>query len=376
VFESHRGGVVDIYTMNADGTNVVRLTKSADQDNSPAWSPDGTKIAFTSAMREWMHLVYTMNPDGTGLRQVTTMGANSSPSWSPDGSKIVYEETNSNFSGLVVVNSDGSGRFELTNGAEAQADDWSPDWSPDGSKIAFARSHFWPNNERGYLMTVDPDGTGLTQIASMYSVGDPEWSPDGSTIAFIGEEKRGDDLVSGIWFVSSNGGSPTLVKEGIGWGGVRDVTWSPDGSSLAYVALSPDGNLPYVIYRMNRDGSDVTVLQEDASSVDWGIAADPVASETRITSLRRSRTHVTIRGTLVPRHPGSEMTVTLFKKRNGRFVRVGKKTPSLQQASEYDEESVFTVSFKRPSAETCRVRASFGGDGDHLPSRARKTFSC
>jgi Tol biopolymer transport system component len=110
VFTSLKDGDLDIYTMNVDGTDVRRLTNTPGYDGGPWWSPDGTKIAYrahhpadTTQLRQYQDLLkqglvrpsrvelFVMNADGSDQRQVTALGgANFGPSWSPDGAKIIF----------------------------------------------------------------------------------------------------------------------------------------------------------------------------------------------------------------------------------------------------------------------------------------------
>jgi Tol biopolymer transport system component len=92
-FQSFRDGNNEIYTMNADGSSQTRLTNNTASDTDPAWSPDGTKIAFATDRdrSNFTYEVYTMNADGSGQTRLTGDSLNDqSPAWSPDGTKIAF----------------------------------------------------------------------------------------------------------------------------------------------------------------------------------------------------------------------------------------------------------------------------------------------
>jgi TolB protein len=122
--------------MNADGSNQTRLTNNASDDYSPAWSPDGSKIAFHSVPPGTDSSdIWVMNADGSNQTNLTNSASEDySPAWSPDGSKIAFTSVHSGNADIWVMNADGSNQTNLTNSA---SDDYSPAWSPDGGKIAF-----------------------------------------------------------------------------------------------------------------------------------------------------------------------------------------------------------------------------------------------
>lgn len=170
VFVSRRNGNAEIYSMNADGSNQTRLTNNSADDQQPCWSPDGTKIVFRSN-RDGGNEIYTMNADGSNVVRVTNNGSNDfGPAWSPDGTKIAFvSDRNGNVNDIYVMNVDGSGVVNLTNGAGGTK----PAWSPNGSKIAFDG-----------INVMNADGTGRTHIGPATG-SEPSWSPDGTKIAFI-----------------------------------------------------------------------------------------------------------------------------------------------------------------------------------------------
>ena len=109
--------------MNSDGSGVTRLTEGT----NPTWSPDGSKIAFTSNKSGNGLQLYTINPDGSVETNVMisldNAGVNLTPSWSPDGKKLVFEYNGE----IYFVNSDGSGLKKITTGAKAGSAVWSPE---------------------------------------------------------------------------------------------------------------------------------------------------------------------------------------------------------------------------------------------------------
>ena len=106
-FSSNRNGNYEIYVMNPNGTNAIRLTNNTAIDDFPDISPDGSKITFQSN-RNGTSEIYVMNSDGSSQTRLTFSGSNTNPSFSPDGTKIVFISTRTGGRGVWVINADGT----------------------------------------------------------------------------------------------------------------------------------------------------------------------------------------------------------------------------------------------------------------------------
>src|SRR5437870_2181034 len=171
-FASDRLAQFDIYVMNANGTGIQRLTDDLAFDFWPSWSPDGSRIAFTSdrdSQTGSVNLeIYVMNADGTGVVNVSEDPASDlGPAWSPDGTKLAFHSDRDGIFQIYVMNADGSGVVRLTTlGAPSEL----PAWSPDGSRIAF------DSDAEIYVMRAD--GTGLAQVTGTDAANYiPRWRP-------------------------------------------------------------------------------------------------------------------------------------------------------------------------------------------------------
>ncbi len=106
------GSGAEIWVADTNGTNAKRLTSLNSITQYPQWSPDGSKIVFSS-MKASPPQIYVMNADGTNLKQLTNTGCDY-PAWSPDGNHIVYTDVRQLYGRLFIMNADGTSKEQLT----------------------------------------------------------------------------------------------------------------------------------------------------------------------------------------------------------------------------------------------------------------------
>ncbi|MBL8164070.1 MAG: serine/threonine-protein kinase [Anaerolineae bacterium] len=274
-FHSDRTGDFDIYLMNADGTNVARLTNSGGDDLNPLWSPDGRQLVFVSG-RDGNDEIYALvssaaNPDEfTTVRVTNNTVEDATPDWSPDGQQIVFASQMEGNWDIYAVNVDGSNLRRLTDHA---ANDEVPTWSPDGSRIAFSSER--DGNQEIYIM--DANGSNVQRITnSPANDGSSlKWSQDGRNLAWVAVEPDGNWEVAVI-----DTSQPDAAIHFSGLSGDEWMPqWSPDGQLLSY--LWQTDNVEIMV--MRADGSqrrNITGVTSDDWTSTWSPDSQRLAFET------------------------------------------------------------------------------------------------
>jgi serine/threonine protein kinase len=214
----------------------------------PAWSPDGTQIAFSSN-RDGDWDIYRVNADGSDLQNLTNRDPESdlAPSWSPDGSQIVYASNHyGTYDIWTMRSSDG---LDAITRIQKSGYDSFPTWSPDGTSIAYLSDNDGTVPVQAFTIAEGDEQPQPVDTNGGPS-GAPVWSPDGASVAFwsningggivIAQPGRWVQIVSGVQ-VAAHGPNPV------------PVSWSPDGRYLAYSA--PTAGHRHITYVMYADGS-------------------------------------------------------------------------------------------------------------------------
>jgi Tol biopolymer transport system component len=278
VFTSNRDNNVDIYTMDGDGSDVRRLTTHADWDMEPAWSPDGTRIAFQSRRdrtdkRIASSELYVMQADGSGqtrlTQKVNPWDFSDQPVWAPSGASLLYRSNNGVGGNLWTIGADGTGAAQFTHHGEL-ANLGNPDFSPDGSRIAFSSNHDTNNPMEWDLYVMDADGTDVVRLTDTPGVteGTPVWSPDGTEIAYTTDVTMQGSTID---VMRPDGTGRRRVTSGHQDG---SPAWSPDGRRLAFARL--DELITSDILVVDADGGTPRFVTHE-KDYDWSAHPDWIA---------------------------------------------------------------------------------------------------
>lgn len=279
-FISSRNGGGEIFVMDKDGSNQINLTPATISIGEPVWSPDGSKILFlanpgSTDLHQTEFGLYTMNSDGTYWQQLA-YGSFDGYSWSPDGRKIVfalYQDKSKQWD-LYVIDSGGGNLSNITNSSDWEGN---PKWSPDGKKIIYTLSF---DTEGTYesinvtfshqqLFVMDIDESNQNRLSNDTSksqnstyIGRYSWSPDGKKVVYVEDNN--------IYIINADGSNR---KEIIGTGDTRSnslPTWSPDGQWISFLSnekyyINPDFKTD--VFIVDIDGNNLTNLTNSPTGV-------------------------------------------------------------------------------------------------------------
>ena len=250
-----RGG--NVWTIGADGTRARLLIRGA---YAPAWSPDGSRIAFVSRRPNADGIrdeeVYVARADGSGVTRLTKLpGADLSPAWSSDGRRLVWSHN----AEIWTMSASGANKKRLVGRAKQWHEHYSPAWH--GSRIVYSSSRVSAFNTELFQapakrLTVTQSSAGTFGDDSM-----PDFSPDGRTIAFTSNRDRQGE----IYVMRAAGGAPRRLtrRPGDDWA----PAFSPDGARIAFTQLDQTA-AGGTVWVMNADGSGLRKLTSGVDP-DW-----------------------------------------------------------------------------------------------------------
>jgi TolB protein len=260
-------GTYEIFTTKLDGSSLKQRTNADGSSAGPSWSPDGTKIAFSSNRDGHDSEIYVKDITTGKVTQITDNFENRFdqpiddffPAWSPDGTKIAFERTDhgddTGCYRMFVIDVDGSNEKPLYSGC------WNfiESWSPDGSWIAYNCRGF--SDDFPDICVIRPDGSESTNLTNTRDLieGGVDWKPNGKKIVF---EREGD-----IWKMSPDGSHKDRLTFSQTFSGGRNPLWSPNGREIIFFRGSLGSQ---DLWKMNPDGSNKTDIPDPPSQdLDW-----------------------------------------------------------------------------------------------------------
>ena len=263
----------DIYIVNTDGSGLKRLTDAPGWEDTPNWSPDGSKILYnqwdmkSGSLKDFnaaTHTLWVMNADGSGKTCLTDrLGITGAIGWSPDGRQIL---SGTESTPMLVINLDGSGMRAVGDGGgavEAGGDTafgMGLEWRPDGRLLAL---------RHGDVVSMDLDGGNQVKVTEGADLGTFAMSPDGKRIVLADNDTR--LLIAPV----QGDGAPVLLTRALSlligdpW---PRASWAPDGQAVAITDSTISGwVLGSPIYIFNADGTGLSAVPgvTKANDVDW-----------------------------------------------------------------------------------------------------------
>lgn len=274
IWSSVRDGNYEIYKMDADGTDVVNLTRNPAMDYTPAVDRSGALIAFSSD-RGGHPTIYTMEADGSHLTRLTSNSASEySPAFSTiSANKIAFvREVTPGHAQIFVMDESGLNQVNISNTTH---NDTQPSWSPDGTKIVFASDRDAKFGVNTYLeiYTMNADGSGVTRLTFNDDGIDyyPKWSPDGTKIMFTTDRATNTHCYAfalDVWTMNANGTGQTNLTNDCH--GDANAAFDFRGDNIVFISDRATGSAQYAwdLYRMPVGGG--TPIRLTTTKADLG----------------------------------------------------------------------------------------------------------
>jgi TolB protein len=260
VYHSDADGDFDLYLVDiAERSAPQQLVDAPGSDVEAVWSPDGSRIAFSSNREsDDNYEIYIIDADGGNLQRLTDdPGVDWGPTWSPEGDQIAFATDRDGVRQLFLMDADGSNQKALEPTAETQG--WAPSWSPTRNEIVFVSDR--DGDSELYLLQMD-EGS-VTQLTNNELQDErPDWSSDGDHIVYMGAIENTNLFdPEEIFVLPRQGGEPIQLTDNLH----GDITpsWSPDGKWIAFSSSRAGGWNIYLLSAQG-EGDPIAITQGSA----------------------------------------------------------------------------------------------------------------
>ena len=256
------GRIKEIFSVTFDGFDRICHTRQNVSLLSPAWSPDGKKIAYTTFLEDQADIYILDLDSGTYQPFWNGPGVDQAPDWSPDGQWIAFSSSMDGNAEIYIRRVDGS---ELKRLTYSWAIETSPDWSPTGRQIAFTSDRLG----RPQVFIMDVDGANERRLTTEGEYNDtPAWSPRGDLIAYVRRD------IDGFQIYVTDPQGEKHVKLTTGPGDNMDPVWSPDGLKLAFTSNRTGRKQIYTMDLFGRQVDRISDYYMSCSNPTWSPIMD------------------------------------------------------------------------------------------------------
>ncbi len=259
-FVSNRDGNDEIYMMDYDGANPVRLTFNRVQDNLPAWSPDQSALVYTTYRRGNPDLVLRRIYEGKET-VLSNRGMNFSGAFSPDGKRIAFSSSRDGNAEIYTCDPDGGNVKRVTFNSAVDA---APSWSATGRQIAFTSDRAGTGMPQIYIC--DAEGANVRKVSFGGNYHDaPAWSPSGDLLAYVSRVENLFDL----YLLNLRTNQVMKLTESNARN--ENPSWSPDGRHLVFCSNMGGKDATVQVYSIDYDGTNLRRLTSEGrnKSPNW-----------------------------------------------------------------------------------------------------------
>jgi TolB protein len=264
----------EVFTVTSNGARLRRLALFPDPSGL-SWSPDGRSLVLAIFAGANGSKIVTARADGSDVQDVrppcTGPCSDYFPAYSPDGKRIVFERSWAVLGGwdsaIFTMDPDGGNLTQLTQLTQSASADSQPEWSPNGREIVFVRTY-----DRSVIAVMNADGSHIRRVTPLrLDAGDPHWSPNGRGILFSTHIVSTPGKSANLYTMHPDGTHRVPLTHYRGATQALAEAWSPDGTEILFNRVTPSGGGLYILNLRSRHTRRLTIETTNAySRAAWG----------------------------------------------------------------------------------------------------------